>query len=87
VIARARRTAYAGLDLRTTVRMGAGTWTIVGVFDAKGTAFDSEVWADASVLDGFYSTTHERFPVGDGPAEVEGRLRTRSRRPSKATRG
>ena len=30
------------------------TWTIVGVFDGKGTAFDSEVWADASVLDGFY---------------------------------
>ena len=36
------------------MKIGAGTWTIVGVFDGKGTAFDSEVWADASVLDGFY---------------------------------
>ena len=36
-----------GLDLGATVRIGAGTWTIVGVFDGKGTAFDSEVWADA----------------------------------------
>jgi len=54
VIGKGARTAYAGLDLGATVRMGAGTWTIVGVFDAKGTAFDSEVWADASVLDGFY---------------------------------
>jgi len=54
VIGKGARTAYVGLDLGATVRMGAGTWTIVGVFDAKGTAFDSEVWADASVLDGFY---------------------------------
>ncbi len=54
VIGKGARHAYAGLDLGATVRMGAGTWTIVGVFDGKGTAFDSEVWADASVLDGFY---------------------------------
>ena len=46
--------AYVGLDLGATVRIGAGTWTIVGVFDGKGTAFDSEVWADAAILNGFY---------------------------------
>ena len=54
VIGKGARHAYQGLDLGATVRIGAGTWTIVGVFDGKGTAFDSEVWADASVLDGFY---------------------------------
>jgi putative ABC transport system permease protein len=54
VIGKGARHAYEGLDLGATVRIGAGTWTIVGVFDGKGTAFDSEVWADASVLDGFY---------------------------------
>ena len=54
VIGRGAQRAYAGLDLGATVRLGAGTWTIVGVFDAKGSAFDSEVWADASVLDSFY---------------------------------
>ncbi len=54
VIGRNAHHAYTGLDLGATVRIGAGTWKIVGVFDAKGTAFDSEVWADASVLDGFY---------------------------------
>jgi putative ABC transport system permease protein len=26
----------------------------VGVFDGRGTAFDSEVWADAGILNGFY---------------------------------
>jgi putative ABC transport system permease protein len=54
VIGKGARHAYKGLELGATVRIGAGTWTIVGVFDGKGTAFDSEVWADASVLDGFY---------------------------------
>ncbi len=54
VVGKGAQHAYMGLDLGATVRIGAGTWTIVGVFDGKGTAFDSEVWADANVLDGFY---------------------------------
>jgi putative ABC transport system permease protein len=54
VVGKGARNAYAGLDLGSTVRIGAGTWTIVGVFDGKGTAYDSEVWADSTVLAGFY---------------------------------
>jgi putative ABC transport system permease protein len=54
VVGRGAQKAYVGLDLGATVRIGAGTWTIVGVFDGKGTAFDSEVWADAAILNGFY---------------------------------
>lgn len=54
VVGKGARSAYAGLDLGSTVRIGAGTWTIVGVFDGKGTAYDSEVWADSTVLAGFY---------------------------------
>ena len=54
VVGKGARDAYSGLDLGATVRIGAGTWTIVGVFDGKGTAFDSEVWADAAILNGFY---------------------------------
>jgi len=54
VVGKGAQSAYVGLDLGATVRIGAGTWTIVGVFDAKGTAFDSEVWADAAILNGFY---------------------------------
>jgi putative ABC transport system permease protein len=54
VVGRGARDAYQGLELGATVRIGAGTWKIVGVFDAKGTAFDSEVWADAAILNGFY---------------------------------
>jgi len=54
VIGKGARTRLCGAGSRSHRPHGAGTWTIVGVFDAKGTAFDSEVWADASVLDGFY---------------------------------
>ena len=46
--------SYAGLDLDAEVRIGLGTWRVVGIFDAKGSAFDSEIWADADVLNGNY---------------------------------
>lgn len=46
--------AYAGLDLGDSVKFGGGTWTVVGVFDAGGSAFDSEVWCDARVLNQVY---------------------------------
>jgi putative ABC transport system permease protein len=42
--------AYDGLELGDTVRFGGGTWRVVGVVDAGGTAFDSELWCDAAVL-------------------------------------
>ena len=42
--------AYEGLDLGRTIRFGGGTWTVVGVFDSGGTAYDSELWCDYSVL-------------------------------------
>jgi putative ABC transport system permease protein len=50
VVGRNVEGAYAGLELGKTVRFGGGTWTVVGVFDAGGTAFDSELWCDANVL-------------------------------------
>jgi putative ABC transport system permease protein len=46
--------AYAGLDLGATVHIGPGAWRVVGFFDANGSAFDSEIWADAAVLNANY---------------------------------
>lgn len=54
VVGRGARSAYGGLELGATVRIGAGTWTVVGILDAGGSSFDSEVWADADVLNAFY---------------------------------
>lgn len=47
-------TSYAGFELGGTVRFGGAAWTVVGVFDAGGSAFDSEVWCDGSVLNQVY---------------------------------
>jgi putative ABC transport system permease protein len=41
---------YAGLSLGNSVRFGGATWRVVGVFDAGGSAFDSELWCDAKLL-------------------------------------
>ncbi len=54
VVGRNAAHAYAGLGLGDTVRFGGGTWKVVGVFDAGGSAFDSEIWCDGTVLDQVY---------------------------------
>ncbi|HMC30798.1 MAG TPA: ABC transporter permease [Candidatus Angelobacter sp.] len=52
---------YAGLNLGDSVRFGGGTWKVVGVFDAGGSAFDSEVWCDAGVLNHIYHRPENIF--------------------------
>lgn len=54
VIGRNVPSTYAGLDLGKVVKFGGGTWEVVGVFDAGGSAFDSEIWADSRVLADVY---------------------------------
>ncbi len=54
IVGRNATNTYAGLKLNNTVRFGGGNWTVVGIFDAGGSAFDSEVWVDARVLDDVY---------------------------------
>ena len=41
---------YEGLTVGNTVNFGGGHWQVVGVFDAGGSSFDSEVWCDARIL-------------------------------------
>lgn len=41
---------YAGLTVGNTVDFGGGHWKVVGVFDAGGSSFDSELWCDARIL-------------------------------------
>lgn len=50
VVGRNVPSIYVGLDLGRTVAFGGGTWTVVGVLDAGSSAFDSEIWCDAAVL-------------------------------------
>lgn len=41
---------YSGLTLGNTIDMAGGHWKVVGIFDAAGSAFDSEIWCDSHVL-------------------------------------
>jgi putative ABC transport system permease protein len=52
---------YVGLDLGDTLRFGGATWTVVGVFDAGGSAFDSEVWCDSRVLNQVFKRPEDIF--------------------------
>jgi len=38
---------FQGVAMGTDVSFGGDNWTVVGYFDAGGTGFDSEIWADA----------------------------------------
>jgi len=52
---------YAGLSLGDSVKFGGGKWHVVGVFDAGGSAFDSEVWCDARILNQIYHRPQNAF--------------------------
>ena len=46
--------SYVGLALGDQIKFGGGAWKVVGIFDAGGSAFDSEVWCDSTVLNQVY---------------------------------
>ena len=52
---------YRGLALGSKVPFGGREWTVVGIFDAGGSAFDSELWTDATVLAQAYKRPENIF--------------------------
>ena len=52
---------FAGLEVGGHLRVGRSLWPIVGIFSAGGGTGDSEIWADASVLQAAYhrGTTYQ----------------------------
>jgi putative ABC transport system permease protein len=50
VVGRNAVTTYRGFSLGATVEIGGESWKVVGVFSSGGSAFDSEVWCDANLL-------------------------------------
>ncbi len=41
---------FLGCNINDKVRFGNQDWQIVGIFEAKGTAFESEIWGDVNVM-------------------------------------
>ncbi len=50
VVGRRLSTDYEGLSVGDTVAFGTSSWTVVGVFDAGGSVFESEMFADATMV-------------------------------------
>jgi putative ABC transport system permease protein len=46
---------FAGFDLGQEVRLGTANWVVVGVFEAGGSVYESELWADATVIQNLYN--------------------------------
>src|SRR5262245_12450813 len=57
VVGRAAARQFEGLEVGRTLKWGANAWTIVGVFDAGGALWDSELWCDVTVLQPAYRRT------------------------------
>lgn len=81
VVGRNALGSYAGLDLGGSVRLGAAAWKVVGVFDAGGSSFDSEIWADADLVNrtyqrppGIHQTVSARLVTEDALDALKGRI-------------
>ena len=54
VVGKAILSQFQGFELGSTVVSGSTRWTVVGVFDADGSVFDSEIWADLAVVQSLF---------------------------------
>jgi putative ABC transport system permease protein len=46
---------FAGFELGQTVTFGTSRWTVSGIFDAGGSVFESEIWADLPVVQSVFN--------------------------------
>jgi len=54
VVGRAASEQFAGLRVGETFRSGQTQWPVVGIFDAGGTAAETEIWCDVRTLQGAF---------------------------------
>ena len=50
VVGTKARQRYVGLDVGQSIRLQRRSWTVVGVFEADGSGFESEIWGDLDVM-------------------------------------
>jgi putative ABC transport system permease protein len=55
IIGKGISTRFQNTKLGDVLRFGKADWTVVGLFDAGGTAFDSEIWCDVNQLASDYN--------------------------------
>jgi putative ABC transport system permease protein len=50
VVSKSLRQRFAHANLGDSMEFGKGSWKVVGVFDAGGSAYESEVWGDVNQM-------------------------------------
>ena len=50
IVGRGVASRYAGAELGSELDFGRGRWKVVGIFEADGSSFESEVWVDVREL-------------------------------------
>ncbi|MDB6017067.1 MAG: macB 1 [Pedosphaera sp.] len=69
IIGTAAVSQFAGMQVGGKIKVGREQWPIVGIFSANGAAAETEVWTDATMLQG-------AFNRGDSFQAVYGKLAT-----------
>jgi putative ABC transport system permease protein len=55
IVGRGASMQFAGLTVGSKLRWGTTDWVVTGIFEDRGSVAESEVWTDASVLQGAYN--------------------------------
>lgn len=50
VVSKSIRSRFAHANIGDTMEFGKGPWKVVGVFDAGGSAYESEIWGDVNQM-------------------------------------
>jgi putative ABC transport system permease protein len=50
VVSKSIRSRFAHANVGDTMEFGKGSWKVVGVFDAGGSAYESEIWGDVNQM-------------------------------------
>ena len=66
---------FAGAQIGEKMKFGGDLWTVVGIFEADGSGFESEVWGDSNqIMDAFkrssFSTITMRLKQPDDLSEI-----------------
>lgn len=55
VVGKALLREFQGFEIGKTVSFSTSRWTVVGVFEADGSVFESEIWADLPVVQSLFN--------------------------------
>jgi putative ABC transport system permease protein len=55
VVGKGASMQFSGLTVGSHLRLGTTDWTVTGIFEDRGSVAESEIWTDATVLQGAYN--------------------------------